>query len=32
MEYIIDEEREAGKLIAFGWYGGKFSHLSWLLL
>jgi DNA adenine methylase len=21
----------AGKLIAFGWYGGKFSHLNWLL-
>jgi DNA adenine methylase len=20
-----------GKLIAFGWYGGKFSHLRWLL-
>ncbi len=20
-----------GKLIAFGWYGGKFSHLPWLL-
>lgn len=20
-----------GKLIAFGWYGGKYSHLSWLL-
>jgi DNA adenine methylase len=20
-----------GKLIAFGWYGGKFSHLNWLL-
>jgi len=20
-----------GRLIAFGWYGGKFSHLSWLL-
>jgi DNA adenine methylase len=20
-----------GKLIAFGWYGGKFSHLEWLL-
>ena len=20
-----------GKVIAFGWYGGKFSHLSWLL-
>src|SRR5690348_53856 len=19
------------KLIAFGWYGGKFSHLKWLL-
>jgi DNA adenine methylase len=19
------------KLIAFGWYGGKFSHLDWLL-
>lgn len=23
--------RPAGKLIAFGWYGGKFSHLNWLL-
>jgi DNA adenine methylase len=23
--------RKPGKLIAFGWYGGKFSHLSWLL-
>jgi len=21
----------AGRLIAFGWYGGKFSHLKWLL-
>src|SRR5712691_4725627 len=21
----------AGKLIPFGWYGGKFSHLDWLL-
>lgn len=20
-----------GKVIAFGWYGGKFSHLDWLL-
>jgi DNA adenine methylase len=20
-----------GKLIAFGWYGGKFSHLKWLV-
>ena len=23
--------RRKGKLIAFGWYGGKFSHLNWLL-
>jgi DNA adenine methylase len=23
--------RRGGKRIAFGWYGGKFSHLSWLL-
>lgn len=23
--------RRKGKLIAFGWYGGKFSHLGWLL-
>lgn len=23
--------RNGGKLIAFGWYGGKFSHLNWLL-
>lgn len=23
--------RKRGKLIAFGWYGGKFSHLNWLL-
>jgi DNA adenine methylase len=23
--------RRNRKLIAFGWYGGKFSHLSWLL-
>lgn len=23
--------RRKGKLIAFGWYGGKFSHLDWLL-
>lgn len=22
---------EMGKLIAFGWYGGKYSHLDWLL-
>ena len=23
--------RAPGKVIAFGWYGGKFSHLNWLL-
>jgi DNA adenine methylase len=23
--------RQAGKYIAFGWYGGKYSHLDWLL-
>src|SRR5207237_4045837 len=23
--------RRGGKRIAFGWYGGKFSHLTWLL-
>lgn len=23
--------REMSKLIAFGWYGGKYSHLDWLL-
>ncbi len=25
------EEKSKGKLIAFGWYGGKYSHLNWLL-
>ncbi|HZO74147.1 MAG TPA: DNA adenine methylase [Ktedonobacteraceae bacterium] len=24
-------ETGSGKLIAFGWYGGKYSHLNWLL-
>lgn len=24
-------QRRRGKKIAFGWYGGKFSHLDWLL-
>ena len=24
-------KRRSNKLIAFGWYGGKFSHLDWLL-
>ena len=23
--------KQSGKLIAFGWYGGKYSHLDWLL-
>lgn len=23
--------RRRGRLIAFGWYGGKFTHLNWLL-
>lgn len=27
----IPVRRRAKKLIAFGWYGGKFSHLDWLL-
>src|SRR2546423_6098742 len=25
------EARKGRKQIAFGWYGGKFSHLDWLL-
>jgi DNA adenine methylase len=24
-------DRAIGKIIAFGWYAGKFSHLDWLL-
>lgn len=24
-------QQKMGKLIAFGWYGGKFNHLNWLL-
>ena len=27
----ITEARERKRVIAFGWYGGKFSHLDWLL-
>lgn len=27
----IKRERMASKNIAFGWYGGKYSHLDWLL-
>ena len=26
----IARKRRGSKLIAFGWYGGKFSHLDWL--
>ncbi|HLI08591.1 MAG TPA: DNA adenine methylase [Ktedonobacteraceae bacterium] len=25
------ENEERRRLIAFGWYGGKYSHLNWLL-
>jgi len=28
---IKSSNRKTRKLIAFGWYGGKFSHLDWLL-
>jgi len=24
-------KRKRGKVIVFGWYGGKFNHLDWLL-
>jgi len=27
----VDTIRRRRRLIAFGWYGGKFSHLDWLL-
>ncbi len=27
----FEPKRNGKKLIAFGWYGGKFSHLDWLL-
>lgn len=27
----ISQELTLSKMIAFGWYGGKFSHLNWLL-
>ena len=29
--YGTTKNRRGRKLIAFGWYGGKFSHLEWLL-
>ncbi len=28
---IRRKRKNNGRLIAFGWYGGKFSHLQWLL-
>jgi len=28
---IRRNRKKKGRLIAFGWYGGKFSHLRWLL-
>jgi len=28
---VLDTGRQRKKLIAFGWYGGKYSHLDWLL-
>jgi DNA adenine methylase len=28
---LTKEELPTRKLIAFGWYGGKYSHLDWLL-
>lgn len=28
---VLLRKKRRGKLIAFGWYGGKFSHLDWLL-
>lgn len=27
----VDIDRQMSKVIAFGWYGGKFNHLNWLL-
>ncbi|XQQ06065.1 MAG: DNA adenine methylase [Leptolyngbya sp. IPPAS B-1204] len=29
--FNIRMDRQMGKVIAFGWYGGKFNHLNWLL-
>ena len=31
MNANLISNRSAKKLIAFGWYGGKYSHLNWLL-
>ncbi|MFA4828246.1 MAG: DNA adenine methylase [Thermodesulfovibrionales bacterium] len=27
----VENKRQLRKMIAFGWYGGKYSHLDWLL-
>ena len=31
MKFTAKSTKRRGKVIAFGWYGGKFSHLGWLL-
>ena len=31
MDMVDEKMASEGKVIAFGWYGGKFSHLNWLL-
>lgn len=28
---VTENKRQLRKMIAFGWYGGKYSHLDWLL-
>lgn len=30
-EHLTRKTKNKKKLIAFGWYGGKYSHLAWLL-
>ena len=30
-EDTVARKRRRGKIIPFGWYGGKFNHLDWLL-
>jgi DNA adenine methylase len=30
-DYVGKVKNIMGKMIAFGWYGGKYSHLDWLL-
>jgi DNA adenine methylase len=31
IQSLAENRRRLRKMIAFGWYGGKFSHLDWLL-